>query len=630
MDPLTAIGLVSNILSFIDFSQQLLRGANEIHGSLFGTLDENKSREVVVGQMKIFSSKLLAPDSSTFIGEDKELCGIAAEYLERRLNSCRAQLGLQLNFLTSRESRARLDALVDASRSDSSKLEHFQKQIDHLRERVEDVLVSTDAQGQFQRLFALQQEALTPIANDRILRSLSFEGMHGRFDMVDKAHRNTFQWVFETISGLTATFDGESQDDSSEPEDKHKQRARERLLSWLASGNGIFHISGKLGSGKSTLMKFLCDHPRTRSELRKWAGTTLVLANFFFWAPGSERQKSLAGLSRPDLIPKILPEYWYEALSSPCQLQTSFVIPDARIREAFTKLILSEYVSTSHSFCFFIDGLDEFRETTQDDHISMTKLLRNWVDVTPGTVKLCVSSREYNVFMNAFSPDSRLRLHDLTKRDMEGFVRDKLEHLADNKNKATLINAIVNKAGGIFLWVTLVVKSMREELESGSTVDQLTEELETLPDELEGLFGHILRSLKKQARKRAYQTMVMLRECKEYEHSISLFAYSFLDQYEHDHAFAMASDFAQSQLSDTEREDKITLARKKLSGWCKGLVEADAASNLEYTHRSIPEFLQIPYIEAELAQVTEGFSGIDAISQLSVYLGRDFFPFKNY
>jgi len=45
--------------------------------------------------------------------------------------------------------------------------------------------------------------------------------------------------------------------------------ARELFLHWLSSGNGIFHISGKLGSGKSTLMKFLCDHDRTTAELQK-------------------------------------------------------------------------------------------------------------------------------------------------------------------------------------------------------------------------------------------------------------------------------------------------------------------------------------------------------------------------
>ena len=46
----------------------------------------------------------------------------------------------------------------------------------------------------------------------------------------------------------------------------------------------------------------------------------LVFASFFFWKPGSKKQKSLAGLTRsllhdvlqacPDMIQKVLPNYW--------------------------------------------------------------------------------------------------------------------------------------------------------------------------------------------------------------------------------------------------------------------------------------------------------------------------------
>jgi hypothetical protein len=51
-----------------------------------------------------------------------------------------------------------------------------------------------------------------------------------------------------------------------------KAAAKEALLNWLSSGTGIFHISGKLGSGKSTLMKFICEHESTAAMLRQWAG----------------------------------------------------------------------------------------------------------------------------------------------------------------------------------------------------------------------------------------------------------------------------------------------------------------------------------------------------------------------
>lgn len=52
-----------------------------------------------------------------------------------------------------------------------------------------------------------------------------------------------------------------------------RNETRELFAAWLRDGDGIFYISGKLGSGKSTLMKYLSDHTRTKEHLREWAGT---------------------------------------------------------------------------------------------------------------------------------------------------------------------------------------------------------------------------------------------------------------------------------------------------------------------------------------------------------------------
>jgi hypothetical protein len=151
--------------------------------------------------------------------------------------------------------------------------------------------------------------------------------MHGRFEAVDTAHFNTFEWIFE--GGAEA---------EAEVEDFDRDRSSgESFIHWLSSGHEIFHISGKLGSGKSTLMKFLCNHSRTRAGLEKWAGTLpvatawsitnifwqgdkkLVFAKFFFWRPGTALQRSLTGLFRsllhdmlkecPKLIPKCFQSY---------------------------------------------------------------------------------------------------------------------------------------------------------------------------------------------------------------------------------------------------------------------------------------------------------------------------------
>ena len=51
-----------------------------------------------------------------------------------------------------------------------------------------------------------------------------------------------------------------------------KESGKMRFTNWLLYGKGIFHISGKLGAGKSTLMKYLGDSSQTKTKLEEWAG----------------------------------------------------------------------------------------------------------------------------------------------------------------------------------------------------------------------------------------------------------------------------------------------------------------------------------------------------------------------
>jgi len=92
----------------------------------------------------------------------------------------------------------------------------------------------------------------------------------------------------------------------------------------------------------------------------------------------------------------------------------------------------------------------------------MVKLLASWTTTAPRDVKLCVSSREYNIFINAFSAEKRLRLHELTSFNIEAYARDKLAEIPNKEAKGNLIRLIISKAKGIFLWVALVVKQIRD------------------------------------------------------------------------------------------------------------------------------------------------------------------------
>lgn len=341
-------------------------------------------------------------------------------------------------------------------------------------------------------------------------------------------------------------------------------------------------------------------------------------------------QNSLNGLYRcllhgvlkvlPWLMADVLPALWERAIAMPWQVSEAFQISDQEIRAAFDLVTQRDRLSPDYCFCIFIDGLDEYQETTQWDHRDLVQLLCGWARASPQNVKLCVSSREHNVFMTAFAPEFRLRLHELTKHDMEAYVRDRLppEHVPKHE-AAKIAASVAEKAQGIFMWVALVIKAMRRQLDGGAGPETLSELLDSLPDELDSLYEHVLKSLSWVERRRAYRTFAIVETAKRYDMELSPFAYSFFEEYEADSDFASRESFPEVMTVSIQTQ-RAFLASKRLNNRCMGLVEVvrpeSNSSCLDYTHRSVPEFLRSWQIQNEIAAELEDFSAVNAISQL--------------
>lgn len=308
-------------------------------------------------------------------------------------------------------------------------------------------------------------------------------------------------------------------------------------------------------------------------------------------------------------------------------------IAESEILNALSNIINSPHLFENKCFCLFIDGLDEFQPTVQSDYRNLVDLLRRWASTSPRTTKICVSSREYPVFMDAFSAKFRIRLHELTRHDMDMYIRDKLAHASRDPDLKLLVSSIIEKANGVFLWVALVVKSLREGLDNGQSCAYLTHDVDVLPDELGSLYMHTLRSLNNTARKRAYQTFAMVIELKKYDFRMSLLAYSFLYDYVLDENFFInkTASFTRKDLAGSDGEKRLKSSKKNLAGWCKGLVETYDNTEIEdrpvwgfwsleldFTHRTVLEFLDSKDVKDEMESNLHGFDHVDAISSLLI------------
>ena len=156
------------------------------------------------------------------------------------------------------------------------------------------------------QLLALPMEARALTKDIDFLGSLCFPTIFERQAHIAEAHPRTYEWLFD----ITIKTTRRSKFDGAQPQIC--------VLDWLRKHHGIYWISGKAGSGKSTLVKFLFYHEKTLAALKEWAGEKQILtAHFFFWNAGTKMQRSQQGLLQtllyhvlrqcPSLIREICP-----------------------------------------------------------------------------------------------------------------------------------------------------------------------------------------------------------------------------------------------------------------------------------------------------------------------------------
>lgn len=677
MDPFTAIGLAGNILTFIDIGLRLVNQTKGIYDSASNSTAENDSLSVMATrfnttmidmQSKIPSGNLskdekalkeLVGECSSISDELQKLLGALKakksnsmrssmkaalrdwskkkekDDLIKRLESSRQQLDLLLSSMTRFESLERLNQLVEFGQSNEAEITSLRRNIDALRSGLQVKFLSPEALEQIRNVVSLSDRATLKVRESCILTALRFQLMEERYDDIAEAHDKTFEWIFDS-SGSDDDSDDYSpplySSNSTSYKPAESSGARAKFIDWIKDGNSIFHISGKPGSGKSTLMKYLCRQEETKQYLDIWAADkSLVFGKFFFWNPGTTLQKSLRGLIRgllysilsnsPELIPLAFPKHWDATLS---KVTVTFDSSDD-ILLAFTDLIRRDEVYRSHKLVFFIDGLDEF----QGDHAALIKELLRWTSTRPTDVKMCVSSREWPIFQESFKTFPSFRLHELTRSDVSRIVRDRLK---DNATYQKLANPwgldlfesnLVDRSDGVFLWLKLILQDIEDGLLSGDRLSQLQNKVNALPNELNDLFHHLMSSIHPCDRKEAYLILAVALECPP---DWPIFRISFLNEYIDNHDFALVQQ--RERLEYGQVTDRLERTRKKIYGKCKGLLEIQLVhfkeeqyidrtlkESVKFTHRSIIEFLNSDQTKQKLAAELKGIDVLDAMCQ---------------
>jgi hypothetical protein len=168
-----------------------------------------------------------------------------------------------------------------------------------------------------------------------------------------------------------------------------------------------------------------------------------------------------------------------------------------------------------------------------------------------------------------------LTLQDLTYHDIKQYIssllyadtgfallREREQSFANQ-----LVENIVQKASGVFLWVRIVVSSLLSGLGSGDRVADLQKILNTLPPELEELYEKILLSLDPHYLEHAAQIFKLI-QVERSPPNVLLFCYE--DESEE---CGTILNLPVKEVTPKEAKAIFETIRRRLNSRCKGFLE---------------------------------------------------------
>ena len=342
MEPLSALGIAAASIQFVDFATKVISETAATYQSVSGKTQRILTLERVTEDLGSLTQRIVEkasglrdspPPESTdavFIEACKEcqvisheLAGIlqilgARRFSSLNTKSVRSSLAAairavakegQIKHLTDklqvvqqRMQMAALASLWERARQDGHTIWHASRQLVDVEaklDRLEGTAMQTatyirdltSGSGPFGRsdvalrqlISTLWQTNWSPttapsppvrfseMRSTLVLGSLAFSSLQDRQEAIPQAYADTFEWIFQ----------------QQKPGDRTASHPSFR--SWLEGDTQeIYWITGKPGSGKSTLMKFLTTHRKVREHLSVWAGSVpAIVASFYSWNAGT-------------------------------------------------------------------------------------------------------------------------------------------------------------------------------------------------------------------------------------------------------------------------------------------------------------------------------------------------------
>ncbi|CAF9936018.1 MAG: hypothetical protein ALECFALPRED_006660 [Alectoria fallacina] len=269
------------------------------------------------------------------------------------------------------------------------------------------------------------------------------------------------------------------------------------------------------------------------------------------------------------------------------------------LSEAFRKL--GQEQSLNLKFCFFVDGVDEY---DGEDYTHVIDVLKNLN--ASASIKICLSSRPWNIFIAAFGADTdhSLLLEDHNGDDIQRYVKNRFEMdkqfailQSRDTRSSNLVDQIVCNAQGVFLWVKIVVSNLLRGLSNDDNLADLQKRLESFPTTLTAYFQHMFDNIDDLYREETSEILLM---CPEGIQPLSLLALWFYEQERVSPDYALRAE--PNPLSKADVTAVFESIHKRINARVQDLLEIKANTfelehlmyTVRFSHRTVKDFLLKP------------------------------------
>ena len=307
---------------------------------------------------------------------------------------------------------------------------------------------------------SLDPSSITEV--EGLLESLASPEMGVRMAAIEPAEKGTCEWL------------------ANHP--IYKDWASHRRLE---ESHGLLWIKGKVGSGKSTMIKHI--FLRSSSKACRMA--------FFFNARGGPEEKNAYGLFKallhqlvsnfPHSRNIIIKRYKLKKRQSG-KSDVLWSLPE--LRELLHDVILNAGKTPIE---IFIDALDECNETEVRSLVTFFSWCASDAVAHKTILRICWSSRHYRHV--SVEHHFQILVENMNSADITLWVQ---RHLAGGDNLWEHFGPqIVAKANGIFLWSVLVVNKIRKLTDKGLPISKISRVIDDMPTELNELYRNVLTTL---------------------------------------------------------------------------------------------------------------------------------------